>query len=233
MSHIGKEPIYCSSTIKFFRSVSAVKPLKPLKPYQLILAVFPDRQIEGDHTLRTSQGNSSVLLQGPLPCITTLPQQRVKYNINLPLKVQLRQTSGAFKVLQLLPCKNSRHPKGKMGARWGALRAHIAKTLFGFYKAHKLTLKFIGVGYKAALYGSILILRLGFSHKLFIKCNKEVSITRTKKRPPTFLFQSPDCNVLKSTAFLLRSFKKPEPYKGKGVVFLNEHLKLKEGKKTK
>ena len=194
MSNIGKQIIYSSSTIRFFKSKN-----------QLVLLPF-------------AQFVS------------------IKYNINLPLKLRLLPgNSKDFLALSLLPLlskKNDFRLQALQRSQWGSLRAHIANTLFGLYKQHKLSLKFVGVGYKAALYKNVLVLRLGFCHKLFIHQNL-VTLTRTKKRPPTFLFKGPDLNIIRSTAFLLRSFKKPEPYKGKGVVLLNEHLKLKEGKKNK
>jgi large subunit ribosomal protein L6 len=86
---------------------------------------------------------------------------------------------------------------------------------------------------KRILKKNLFILRLGFSHRLFFRLPVTVSLTKTKKRPPTFLIKGFDSDLVKNTAFLLRSFKKPEPYKGKGVILLKEHIKLKEGKKTK
>lgn len=123
--------------------------------------------------------------------------------------------------------------KDKFINMWGTYRSKLYKIIYGLYKSHTLKLKFIGVGFKANLKKDILILRLGFSHKFFCQIPKEVNLSKIKKRPPTFLFKSSNLNIIKRTAFLIRSFKKPEPYKGKGILFFNEFLKLKEGKKSK
>ena len=121
----------------------------------------------------------------------------------------------------------------KFKALWGTLRVTLENTIQGIYKSHFLKLKFIGVGYKAILKKKFLIYRLGYSHKLFNIIPKELSIKKIKKRPPTFLAQSFDLNILQKTIFLIRSFKKPEHYKGKGIILLNEFIKLKEGKKSR
>ena len=100
------------------------------------------------------------------------------------------------------------------------------------YKKHEMKLKFVGVGYKATLKKNIFILRLGLSHKLFCKIPKMIEIQKTKKRPIVFSLKSHFLDVLQNTAFRLRSFKKPELYKGKGILLENEILNLKEKKKA-
>ena len=123
--------------------------------------------------------------------------------------------------------------KDNFKSLWGTLRSRLSKIIQGLYKMHFLKLKFVGVGYKAFLKKKHLIFRLGFSHKVFNTLPSEISMKKIKKRPPIFFLKSFDLNLLKSTAFLIRSFKKPEPYKGKGILLLNEFVKLKEGKKTR
>ena len=118
-------------------------------------------------------------------------------------------------------------------AYWGTFRILINNTIQGLFKLHLTKIKFVGVGYKANLKKNLLIFRLGFSHKIFILLPKFIKIIKIKKRPPTFILKSVDFNILKTTSFIIQSFKKPEPYKGKGILFLNQYLKLKEGKKTK
>lgn len=155
--------------------------------------------------------------------------------INIPLKLTILKKNEKWNQISLsLPATNK-----PLSARskdfkslWGTLRALLAKTISGFYKKHAIKLKFIGVGFKAHLKKNLLILRLGFSHKLFCQIPNTVTITKIKKRPIIFLLQSHFLEIVKTTAFRLRSFKKPEPYKGKGILFINENLKLKESKKA-
>jgi large subunit ribosomal protein L6 len=160
---------------------------------------------------------------------------KVKISVPATLKLQAESTSkNSFleskMSIQKMIIKNKELDKR---ALIGTLAAQLANMVFGLYKKHSIKFQFIGVGYKASLKKNILILRLGLSHKLYLKLPESLSFTRIKKRPPTFMLKGNDLNIVKSTAYLIRSFKKPEPYKGKGIVFLNEFLKLKEGKKTK
>ena len=150
----------------------------------------------------------------------------VKINIKIPLAIKYNDYS-----LCLALKKKSYSCLTK--SMLGTLRSQLFKIVKGVYKYHLVKLKFIGVGYKAFLKKNFLILRLGFSHKIFCTIPKIVKISKIKKRPPTFLLKSFDLNVLNLTSFLIRSFKKPEPYKGKGILFVNEYVKLKQGKKTK
>lgn len=152
----------------------------------------------------------------------------LKIKINIPLNLNYKKNA-----LILNPLSQSDFKNSKFKSLWGTLRARLYKVIQGLYKMHFIKLKFIGVGYKAFLKKNHLVFRLGFSHKLFSTLPKQVTIKKIKKRPPTFFFKSFDLNILKSTAFLIRSFKKPEPYKGKGIVLLTEFIKLKEGKKTR
>lgn len=113
---------------------------------------------------------------------------------------------------------------------WGTLTAQIKNMLQGLHKKHESKLKFIGVGFKANLKKNLIILRLGFSHKIFCELPKEVQIKKIKKRPVVLSLKSDFLNLVQSTAFRLRNFKKPEPYKGKGILLANEFVKLKEKK---
>jgi large subunit ribosomal protein L6 len=122
--------------------------------------------------------------------------------------------------------------KGAHKKQWGTIRAHIANIIKTMYKQHEIKLKFVGVGYKATLKKNIFILRLGFSHKLFCEIPNTIQIQKIKKRPIIFSLKSHCLDIVQQTAFRLRSFKKPEPYKGKGILLDNEFLILKEKKKT-
>ena len=155
-------------------------------------------------------------------------------NISLKVKINIfLHLSNHKNALQLKPLLQDWQKNKTFKSLWGFLRMQIFNTSLGLYKEHFMKLKFVGVGYKMNLKKNLLIFRLGFSHKIFCSLPPLIKISKIKKRPPTFILKSFDLYLLRETAFLIRSFKKPEPYKGKGIVFLNEFLKLKEGKKTK
>ena len=94
-------------------------------------------------------------------------------------------------------------------------------------------LKFIGVGYKAFFKKSNLILRLGFSHKIFCTIPNNLIIKKIKKRPPIFLLKSFDFEIIQKVSNQIRMFKKPEPYKGKGIRYDGERFFPKTTEKKK
>ena len=154
-----------------------------------------------------------------------------KYKNNIYKINTFKSLSVSFNKIALsFKCKNI---DKKTKALWGTYRQIAEISLINVFKEQTLKLKFIGVGFKAVLVKSLLILRLGFSHKLFIKIPKIVKIKKIKKRPPIFALNSWNTEYLKKISYSIRAFKKPEPYKGKGIVFLNEKVLRKEGKKSK
>jgi large subunit ribosomal protein L6 len=148
--------------------------------------------------------------------------QAVRLQINAPLRIT-KTTSKLALTANLVSLKSR---------DWGTLRAHIRNIIRMVYKQHEIQLKFIGVGYKATLKKNIFVLRLGFSHKLFCEIPSTIQIKKIKKRPIIFSLKSHALDIVTQTAFRLRSFKKPEPYKGKGILLDNEFLVLKEKKKA-
>ena len=93
-------------------------------------------------------------------------------------------------------------------------------------------LELVGVGYKASNQGQILEMNLGYSHNIFLQVPKEVKVTTetVKGKNPTITLQSHDKQLIGQVASKIRSLRKPEPYKGKGVKFVGEVLRRKEGK---
>ena len=152
----------------------------------------------------------------------------IKIKINLFLDLNYQKDA-----INLKPLTSSLINTKQFKALWGTFRTFLENSIQGVYKSHFLKLKFVGVGYKAILKKNYLIYRLGYSHKMFNTIPKELVIKKIKKRPPTFFIKSFDLDILQKTVFLMRSFKKPEPYKGKGIVLLNEFIKLKECKKSR
>jgi large subunit ribosomal protein L6 len=90
----------------------------------------------------------------------------------------------------------------------------------------------VGVGYKAEAKGQILELSLGYSHDIHFQIPKEVKVeTKTEKRSnPIITLTSVDKQLLGEVAAKIRSFRKPEPYKGKGIRFVGEQIRKKAGK---
>jgi large subunit ribosomal protein L6 len=102
----------------------------------------------------------------------------------------------------------------------------------GVSVGYKLEQELVGVGYRAAHNGQMLELTLGFSHNLALELPKEVKVeTKTERgKNPTITLTSIDKQLIGQVAAKIRSFRTPEPYKGKGIKFVNEVLRRKAGK---
>ncbi|MDE5609074.1 MAG: 50S ribosomal protein L6 [Bacteroidales bacterium] len=114
----------------------------------------------------------------------------------------------------------------------GLYRALIHNMVVGVSEGFKKTMEIVGVGYKATVNGQIIDLSLGFSHNLFLELPKEVkaSATAEKGKNPTLTLESFDKELLGMVCAKIRSYRKPEPYKGKGIKFEGEVLRRKAGK---
>ncbi len=114
----------------------------------------------------------------------------------------------------------------------GLYRALLNNMVTGVSTGFKTTLEIVGVGYKANIAGQILELSLGFSHNLFMELPKEIKCQTTaeKGKNPTIILESHDKELLGMVVSKIRSYRKPEPYKGKGIKFEGEVLRRKAGK---
>lgn len=114
----------------------------------------------------------------------------------------------------------------------GLYRALINNMIIGTAEGFTKKLELVGVGYRASHSGQKLELALGFSHGIVLELPKEVVIdTLTEKgKNPIITLTSHDKQLLGMVSAKIRSFRKPEPYKGKGVRFVGENVRRKAGK---
>lgn len=117
-------------------------------------------------------------------------------------------------------------------AMHGLYRALIANMVQGVSAGYKKEMELVGVGYRAAATGQVLELSLGFSHAIYIKLPKEVKVEAKSERNknPLIILESADKQLLGQVCAKIRSLRKPEPYKGKGVKFVGEIIRRKSGK---
>ncbi len=117
-------------------------------------------------------------------------------------------------------------------SKHGLYRSLIQNMVTGVSDGFKKEMEVIGVGYRANAVGQILELSLGFSHGISLHIPSEVKIeTVTEKgKAPIVTLQSHDKQLLGQVAAKIRSLRKPEPYKGKGIRFLGEEIRRKAGK---
>ncbi|HLP12148.1 MAG TPA: 50S ribosomal protein L6 [Flavobacteriales bacterium] len=114
----------------------------------------------------------------------------------------------------------------------GLYRALINNMVIGVSQGYKIEQELIGVGYRANASGQQLELSLGFSHNVIFEIPKEVKIitSQEKGQPPRITLESFDKQLIGMVAAKIRSLRKPEPYKGKGIKFVGEALRRKAGK---
>ena len=117
-------------------------------------------------------------------------------------------------------------------AKHGLYRSLIANMLEGLSKGYKKELELHGVGYRASNKGQLLDLSLGYSHNIVLEICKEVSLqTETQKgQNPKIILESFDKELIGSVAAKIKSFRKHDPYKGKGIRFVGERGRRKAGK---
>lgn len=117
-------------------------------------------------------------------------------------------------------------------AQHGLMRALVANMIEGVSKGWTKELELVGVGYRASNQGQKLDLALGFSHNIVLELAPEVKVeTVTEKgKNPLVKLTSHDKQLVGQVAAKIRSFRKPEPYKGKGIKFVGEQLRRKAGK---
>jgi len=114
----------------------------------------------------------------------------------------------------------------------GLFRALINNAVVGVSEGYTKKLEIIGVGYRASISGDVLELNLGYSHPIFFVPPEGITIevdTKTSKNP-ILVISGVDKEMVGQVAAKIRSFRKPEPYKGKGIRYLGEQVRRKAGK---
>jgi large subunit ribosomal protein L6 len=117
-------------------------------------------------------------------------------------------------------------------AMHGLYRALIANLVKGVTDGYKKNLELVGVGYKASNQGNLLDLSLGYSHNIIFEVPKELKVAteQLKGQNPTISLEGIDKQLIGQVAAKIRSLRKPEPYKGKGVKYQGEVIRRKAGK---
>jgi large subunit ribosomal protein L6 len=125
------------------------------------------------------------------------------------------------------PTEQKRHK-----AMHGLYRSLLNNMIEGVSKGFEIKQELVGVGYRATSTGQLLELSVGFSHAIFLELPPEVKVEAVteKRQNPIITLKSADKQLLGQMAAKIRSFRKPEPYKGKGIKFVGEQLRRKAGK---
>ena len=137
----------------------------------------------------------------------------------------IKQENGTVTVER--PTEQKRHK-----AKHGLYRALIANMVEGVSSGYKIDLELVGVGYKANAQSNVLELSLGYSHNVFLAVPAEIKIKTSQEKGsnPMISLEGIDKQLIGQIAAKIRSLRKVEPYKGKGIRFAGEQVRRKAGK---
>lgn len=127
--------------------------------------------------------------------------------------------------IELTPANESKRAR----SLWGTYRSLIEQMILGVTQGYVTNLELVGVGYKASVEGNVLTLKVGLSHDIVHAIPEGIEISCLK--PTLISIRGIHKQKVNLEASRIRAYKYPEPYKGKGILYENEKIKLKEGKK--
>ena len=150
------------------------------------------------------------------------PKGLVAVPLNERIKVEMDKSS--------IVCKRASDEKPEK-ALHGTIRALLANAVKGVTDGFKKEFEIVGIGYRAALEKRKLVLTLGYSHPVEMDLPTDLQITFDEKNKNKFTLMGVDKQKVGEFAAHLRQLRPPDPYKGKGIKYADEHIRLKEGKK--
>ncbi len=151
------------------------------------------------------------------------PKGELKQAIDRDITVEIKDGEVVF----TRPTDQIRHR-----AMHGLYRSLVSNLVKGVTEGFKKNLELVGVGYKASNQGNLLDLSLGYSHNIIFEIPSELKVAtaQEKGQNPTITLEGIDKQLIGQVAAKLRSLRKPEPYKGKGVKYVGEVIRRKAGK---
>jgi large subunit ribosomal protein L6 len=167
-----------------------------------------------------SQKDGVVTVKGPKGEMTQKMDSSIKMNIS--------DGTITFEIDE----KNVEVPAKQKQAFHGLYRALVNNMVIGVSEGYTKVLELVGVGYRASNQGNIIEFALGYTHPIFIELPKEIKVETKSERNqnPIITLESCDKELLGLVCAKIRSFRMPEPYKGKGILFKGEQIRRKSGK---
>ena len=159
-----------------------------------------------------TQSGQDITVKGP----------KGELSFTLPSAVTGSLDDGKFTIVTVEGVKNA-------SAMWGMSRTMVSNLIEGVTNGFKKNLELRGVGYRAQAQGTKLTMQLGFSHDIVYEAPEGITIAAPK--PTQIIVEGIDKQKVGQVAAEIRSYRKPEPYKGKGVRYVGEYVRQKEGKK--
>lgn len=173
-------------------------------------------------------GNAIITVPSDVSVITEASRVAVKgpkgtLELSIPSGISVTRAPAGLLVSRSLETKAAK-------ALHGFVRAELANYITGVTRGWTKTLELSGVGYRASLVGTNLVLIVGFSHPITITAPQGITFTMTEGK---IVVSGVDKHLVGQVAANIRAMKKPEPYKGKGITYAGEHIRKKAGKAAK
>jgi len=151
------------------------------------------------------------------------PKGELTQNVNPDIKISVEGSE----LTVIRPSDEKQHR-----AFHGLYRSLLNNTVIGVSEGYRKELELVGVGYRANGNGQLLELALGYTHPIVMQLPKEIKLkTKAEKnKNPLIILESCDKQLIGMVCSKIRSFRKPEPYKGKGIRFVGEQIRRKSGK---
>lgn len=159
--------------------------------------------------------NNTVTVKGP--------KGELKQAVNSPIAVEVKEST----VFVTRPNDDK-----EIRSKHGLYRSLIHNMVVGVSEGYHKEMELVGVGYRAQNNGQILDLALGYTHNIYLMLAPEIKVETKSERNknPMIILESCDKQLIGQVCAKIRSFRKPEPYKGKGVRFVGEEVRRKAGK---
>ena len=150
-----------------------------------------------------------------------------KGEVTQPFDAEFKLNEEKGKYVVVRPTEQKRHK-----ALHGLYRSLINNAVVGVTEGYKKELELVGVGYRANVQNNVLELTLGYSHNIFLQVPQEIKVVtdNPKGKSPLIILEGIDKQLIGDVAAKIRSLRKVEPYKGKGVRFVGEQVRRKAGK---
>lgn len=169
----------------------------------------------------------SVSLQGNVVSVKG-PKGELSQSVHPSILVAIKDNVITFEVDE----KNDTVSEKQKHAFHGLYRALVHNMVVGVSEGYKKELELVGVGYRVSNEGNLIEFSLGYTHPIFIQLPKEISVITKSERNkrPYISLESCDKQLLGLVCAKIRSFRMPEPYKGKGILYVGEIIRRKSGK---
>ncbi len=169
----------------------------------------------------------SVSLQGNVVSVKG-PKGELSQTVHPSILVAIKDNVITFEVDE----KNDTVSEKQKHAFHGLYRALVHNMVVGVSEGYKKELELVGVGYRVSNEGNLIEFSLGYTHPIFIQLPKEISVITKSERNkrPYISLESCDKQLLGLVCAKIRSFRMPEPYKGKGILYVGEIIRRKSGK---